>query len=340
MKVIGAGRAADVGRRVMATRRRRRGTWIAVLPLLVSAACSGAGSTPDDGTVRVGYLPIIAELPLFVAVENGHFAAQDLDVELVRFESSPAASVALLAGEVDAVASIATATALSIEARDPGSIQFFALDAEDTEDCLSAIVANPDAGVSDIADLRGQTVGIFPGPTAATFYDLVFEQHGLDPDLDLTTIELEPSLQLPALRDGQFDVLATYEPIATTAALQDGAVRVADCPIERTVGAPWQAGSWILSDEFARAHPGDAEGLVDGVYSAIDDLRAEPDAARPFLAEYTSIPADVASSVPVLPITKAGEMDVAALDEHMRTLHDAGVLGAEVDVSALVVVGD
>lgn len=311
----------------------------ALVLLLVGTACSGSPSS-GSSTIRVGYLPIIAELPLFVAVEHGHFADAGLDVELVRFESSPAASTALLNGDVDAVASIATATALSMEVRDPGSVQFFALDAEDTEDCLSGIVAHPDSGIGEVADLRGRDVGIFPGPTAGTFYDLVFEHHGLDPDRDLSIVELESSLQLAALRDGQVDALATYEPMATTAALHDDAVRVADCPIERTVGAPWQAGAWVLNEEFATADGDDAERFVEAIYAAIDDLRSQPDDARRLLVEYTAIPEDVAARVPILPITTADEMDYGGLAEHIRTLHDAGVLGEEVDVSSLVVVGE
>jgi ABC-type nitrate/sulfonate/bicarbonate transport system substrate-binding protein len=79
----------------------------------------GLGKT-EPPKVRIGYLPIIADLPLFVALEKGYFQKRQLDVEAVRFESSPTMSTAFVNNEIAAVASIASTVALSIESRDPG----------------------------------------------------------------------------------------------------------------------------------------------------------------------------------------------------------------------------
>ena len=38
--------------------------------------------------IRIGYLPITASLPLFIAQEKGYFTEQGLNVELVKFETS------------------------------------------------------------------------------------------------------------------------------------------------------------------------------------------------------------------------------------------------------------
>jgi ABC-type nitrate/sulfonate/bicarbonate transport system substrate-binding protein len=311
--------------------------------VLLGSGTSSAAFAKDTKSaltkVKVGYLPIVAELPLFAAAKHGRFRAAGLDVELVRFESSPAAQAALIAGDIDAVASIATASALAIEVRDPGSVAFFAVDAEDTSNCLSAIVTSRDSKIHKIADLRGHTVGVFPGPTAATYFSLVLKKNGLDPTTDVTIVQLETPLQLPALRSHQVDALATYEPTATQAVVQDHATRVARCPIERTVGAPWQAGSWVLSTSFIDDHPQAAKQFVNALYAGIDEVRAHPAAARRLLPTYTAIPEDVASAVPVLPITKAGEIDMRALRKQVRTLLKAGILTKELDVSKLVISG-
>jgi ABC-type nitrate/sulfonate/bicarbonate transport system substrate-binding protein len=132
------------------------------------------------GKVKVGYLPIAADLPLFVAAEQGYFSKRGIEVEMVRFESSPLMGTAFVNRDVDAVASIATTVALSTESRDPGRYRIFLVDANTPESPLSGILTMPATGVTAIEELKGKNVGIFPGSNAALVFGLVFEKHGLN----------------------------------------------------------------------------------------------------------------------------------------------------------------
>src|SRR5207248_2015918 len=46
-------------------------------------------------TVKIGYLPIYVDLPLFVAKEQGFFQKHGVDVQTVRFAASPEIGTAL-----------------------------------------------------------------------------------------------------------------------------------------------------------------------------------------------------------------------------------------------------
>src|SRR2546421_12994324 len=58
--------------------------------------------------LRIGYLPVAAELPLFVAVEQGYFKKAGIDIDLVRFASSNELGNAATADQIDILAGCAS----------------------------------------------------------------------------------------------------------------------------------------------------------------------------------------------------------------------------------------
>jgi NitT/TauT family transport system substrate-binding protein len=287
-------------------------------------------------SIRVGYMPIYPDLPLFVGVEKGFFRKRKMEIELIRFESSPLMGTALVNGDVDAVASIASSTAFTIESRDPSRFKVFIVDAENPTGYLSALVAMPNSEITEVTDLKGKRVGIFPGPTAGTFYRILFRKHGLDPDNDLTILELAPGTHVETLVSGQVDALATYEPLATQAVVQHGAVKVLPGAIERGVINPWQAGSWLISTRLLEEDPRAARAFIEACYEAVDYMREHPEESKTHLRGYTGIDQEVASQTPTIPFTKIGEVDLQAYQEHADMLQQAGVLSKSIPTAELL----
>jgi NitT/TauT family transport system substrate-binding protein len=79
---------------------------VIVLALIVAACVSPAppaSSTPplpEMTTVRVAYLPVVSNGPLFLAKEEGYFEKQGINVEFEKFQSSAAALPALINGDI------------------------------------------------------------------------------------------------------------------------------------------------------------------------------------------------------------------------------------------------
>lgn len=289
-----------------------------------------------ESTVRIAYLPIYVDLPLFVALDHELFEQRSLGVEVSRFKSSPDMGAALLAGKVDAVASIAFSVALGTESRDPSKFWIFIVDAENEDHYLSAMVAAPGSNIESVEDLRGRKVGIFPGPTAGTFYRLILRKHGLDPEEDLTISELSPDLHVKALASGKIDALMTYEPMATDAVVNHGAVKFMPGAIEREILNPWQAGVWIVSRDYATEHPDPTCKMITGLYEALDLLAANPQQSKSALNEYTGIQSEVALATPDIPFTKMGEVDLATLQKQADIFHDEGVIDKRIDVTTMM----
>jgi NitT/TauT family transport system substrate-binding protein len=70
------------------------------LAVLISACVSQAPQTTEMTTVKVAYIPLISNGPLFIAKEEGYFAKQGIDVEFEKFQSSAMALPSLANGDI------------------------------------------------------------------------------------------------------------------------------------------------------------------------------------------------------------------------------------------------
>jgi len=135
--------------------------WLAVVVIIVAGLYfyKGHQTFSDTAIIKVGYLPIYVDLPLFVAKDHGFFAKYGVEVELKRFESSPNIGTSIINGDIDAGASIATTVVLSTESRDPGKMKIFLVDAENKTNYLSSFVVLNSSGIKTMADLKGKRIG-------------------------------------------------------------------------------------------------------------------------------------------------------------------------------------
>ena len=292
---------------------------------------------PTIKPVRIGYLPIYVDLPLFVAKEKGFFQQRGVRVELVRFASSPDIGTALTTGDIQFGASIAYSVALSNESRDPGKLRIFIVDSETPENYLSSIVVPRHSPIRSIEDLKGKKIGSFPGPTAMTFCKLVLEKHGLTAGTNVDVVELEVASHLSALEAGTVDALFTYEPTATQAVIEKGATKLLAGAVEKEVINPWQAGVWVVSTQFRTASPTQARSVMLALYDAIDYIRNDPADAKICLTSYTSIKPNVAAATPNIPFAKLAEVDRTAFQKHADILLSRKIISKPIDTGSLLI---
>lgn len=285
--------------------------------------------------VRVAYLPIYADLPLFVAAKRGFFEKRGLDVRLERFEASPDMSAAMLSDRVDAIASIATSSALAIESRDPGRFKIFMVDAENPQEYLSSLLVSSTSPIQNITELKGKRIGSFPGPTAKIFAPIALSALGLEKD-SYTIEELQIDSHLSALESGRIDAVITYEPTATQGVMKYKSRKLVAALIESNVINPWQAGVWIMNTEFLTKNKFVATQFVLAVYEALEYLRGSPQDAKKMLVEYTRLDSELVLQTPNIPFTKISEVDLVALQKHADLLYEHKNLSKRIDIPQLM----
>jgi len=67
---------------------------------VISACLSQAPQVPEMTTVKVAYMPLISNAPLFIAKEEGYFARQGINVEFEKVQSGAAALPILINGNI------------------------------------------------------------------------------------------------------------------------------------------------------------------------------------------------------------------------------------------------
>ena len=65
------------------------------------AAAASPGLTQTRVRTRIGVLPTVGAGPMFIALAKGYFAAEGLDVEILKFDNAQTLAVSLAAGDIE-----------------------------------------------------------------------------------------------------------------------------------------------------------------------------------------------------------------------------------------------
>jgi len=195
---------------------------LALVPLFL-ASVTACRAPRDDNRfkwapkVRVGYLPYLANAPVFIATAEGYFREQGLDVELVNIPISEGVAP-LVRGDIDATTHYIHAGFFNAIAR--GSRIRIVADKghEEPGACASdALVAR--RGLESTQDanwLRGRVVALRPSSIEEFWIERYLASAGLT-WRDVVAKEIPASVKLDALANGTIDAAAWSEPNVTQA---------------------------------------------------------------------------------------------------------------------------
>ena len=281
--------------------------------------------------IRVGYIGITCEAPIFCAVENGFFKEEGLDPELVKCEWSKYKDVLALGG-FDITHHLIMYLLKPIEQ---------GLDVKFTAGihtgCLRVQTAT-DSKIKTVQDLRGKRIGV-PGMGTPPFIfaNRVLSANGIDGSRDVTW-SVYPAGELGlALEKGQVDAIADSEPIGTLL-MADGKVRnVAD----QAADAPYKdeyCCAVVVSGKFLANNPKATAAATRALLRGAKWVEANPAAAarlsveKKYLASNPELNALALSHLRYIPSVSGAE---AAVNSAAAQMKAAGMLDSTTDVAAL-----
>ena len=193
--------------------------------LLASLGCSKGATEPGaEGLtkVKVCYIGLTCEPPIYVAYEKGFFKDEGLDVELIKSDWDSMRD-GLGLGRFDATH---TLIMYLLKPIDEG------LDVKLTggihSGCLR-VQAAAKSGISRVQDLKGKRIGIsHMGAPPFLFASRVLAANGLDPKKDVEWITFPSDAMELALDRGQVDAVADAEPIGTLLMAREKVQKVVD----------------------------------------------------------------------------------------------------------------
>lgn len=308
----------------------------AVVAALILTSCqkkSRVAAVTAEGLtkVRVGYIGITCEAPIFCAVENGFFKEEGLDVELVKCEWSKYKDVLALGG-FDITHHLVMYFLKPIEQ---------GLDVKFTAGihtgCLR-VQAGVRGNIHSVQDLRGKRIGV-PGMGTPPFIfaNRVLGANGIDASKDVEW-RVFPAGELGlALDKGEIDAVADSEPIGSLL-LAEGKVRtVAD----QAKDAPYKdeyCCAVIVNGKFLANNPKASAAATRALLKGAKWVETNPAAAarlsveKKYLASNPELNTVAISNLRYIPSVSGAERAVMSAATEMKL---AGMLNPTTDVEAL-----
>lgn len=266
------------------TSRRRpviAGTALLASSALLLAACSGGSAAGGQGG---GEKLVIAEpahnlgyLPLYVAIEEGFFEEEGVDVETVTLQGGGAHTNAVLTGEAWAFIGGPEHNAFAA-ARD-NSVVVKAI-ANVVNRGNAYLVAPPDVEYDgDLASfLDGKTIATgAAGGTPNSITLFLLQQAGLVNGEDVTLVEsADANAAVAIMKKGQADVAVVAEPVLG-AGIAEGVWGEPFLSIPQELG-PY-AYSTINVREDSLSDADTVEGFIRGLTRGLDLIESDPEAA-------------------------------------------------------------
>lgn len=301
-----------------------------VLLGLLLTGCKKAGES-DTNKIRVGYIGITCEAPIFTAVEKGFFKEEGLDVQMVKCEWANYKDVLALGGfdiTHHLIMYFLKPIEQGLDVRFTGGIH---------RGCLR-VQAGTAGNIRTIQDLRGKRIGV-PGMGTPPFIfaNRVLGANGIDPKKEITWLVFPAGELGLALDKGEIDAVADSEPIGSML-LAAGKVRnIAD----QAKDAPYKdeyCCAVIVNGKFLAKNPKAGAAATRALLKAARWVETNPAAAAKlsvegkYIASTTEHNAVAISHLRYVPSVSGAQTAVRLASEEMKR---AGMLTPSTDVEEL-----
>jgi NitT/TauT family transport system substrate-binding protein len=308
--------------------------WAVVFLILTSVlltSCHKDTQVGETNKVRVGYIGITCEAPIFAAVEKGFFKEEGLDISLVKCEWANYKDVLALGGfdiTHHLIMYFLKPVEQGLDVKFTGGIH---------KGCLRVQTAT-NGKIHRVEDLRGKRIGV-PGMGTPPFIfaNRVLGSHGIDPGKEITWLVF-PAAQLGlALDKGEVDAVADSEPIGSLLSA-DGKVRnIADQATDQGYKDEYCC-AVIVNGKFLAKNPKTTAAATRALLKGAKWVNTNPRAAaelsvqKKYIASNAELNSIALSHLRYMPSVSGAEIAVKSAAFEMKR---AGMLRSSTDLDAL-----
>lgn len=281
-------------------------------------------------TVRVTSLGLCNEISVFWARDKGIFAANGIEVELVRTQGGAGSLAAIIGGSADAAFTNAFSTIIAYNQGFP--ISWIATAYNTTEEPLpvaSAVIAGAPTGIQGPQDLVRKRIGVNElGGVNQIVTSVWLRKNGVDPT-DVNFVALPFAELVPAVVSGRLD--AAQVPLSMAARAGDDVVILED-PYREGTGKVVFAG-YVVTNDWLEANPDTARAFLASLEQANAELLATDERFEVMAAN---------CPVPAVALANQAEQEFKApvdfelMNKIAGILVDEGILGEAPDLNDLI----
>jgi len=305
---------------------------------LVLTGCNQSSDRHGEGEqteLKVAYLGLTCEGPIFAAYESGFFKEEGLDVELVKTDWDGLRE-GLGLGRFDANHTLIMYLLKPIEqgmdVKITGGIH---------TGCLR-LQAGIKTDIKTVKDLRGKKIGVptHIGSPPYIFASRVLAAHGINPRPEaeeVSWLPFPPDVLGKAVDDGRVDAVATSDPIGTILVGKKLVRTIADQAVDPPYADEYCCAA-VVSGKLARESPAAAAKVTRALLRGAKWVGENPTAAarmaveKNYIAASVDINAQAISKLRYLPGVAKCRQD---LDRAAKEMKEAGLLKPSTDPAEL-----
>lgn len=283
----------------------------------------------DDVKIRFGILPVLDTLPLQVAVKDGLFKEQGLDVELVRFSSALERDTAMQAGQLDGYFGDIIATCMLINKNVP---MYIALTSWRTTPGfpMFGIAQSPANKGKSLADMKGSKLGLSKSTIMEYLADMIEDDLKVGRSY-FTQVEIKKMpIRLQMLMTDQIDAALLPEPLLSLAKLKGGGVLATAEKLDMPLTV------LSLHRKYFKDGAEPYVQFITAYKEAVSRLRRQPEAYRQLMAETCRIPGPLVSEFPIYPYPMPSLPTDGELDSIQHWMLDKGLLKEQLPIELIL----
>lgn len=248
-----------------------------LLSLLLAIVVSVTGlvgcSNKEEGKKELTKITIsefrnLSWVAAYIAKENGYFEEEGLDAEFALYDDGPIAFQGMHGG--DSQFCLLSSEPV-LKAQEEGLKSKFIYSVLDTR--LYGFVTSPE--IKDIKELKGKAIFAgMPGSAPYSFVSAILKEGGLDPEKDVTFVNMDYTASMPALEKGQ--IAASYIHVDNRVELQSMDVNYLvdtirkDDAIKYLKSEVFPAEIVCTTEKFAEENPETVQAFVNAISKATE----------------------------------------------------------------------
>ncbi|MGN1140693.1 MAG: ABC transporter substrate-binding protein [Oliverpabstia sp.] len=251
---------------------KKKLTAIGLAAVLACTGFAGCGNETEKGneTLEKVILNEVAHsifyAPQYVAIENGYFEKEGIDLELVTGYGADKTMAAVISGDaqIGFMGAEASVYAYLEGANDP-VVNF----AQGTQRAGNFLVAREEMPDFQWSDLKGKNIlGGRKGGMPEMVFEYILKQNGLDPSVDMNINQsIDFGSTAAAFSGGQGDFTIEFEPSATALEQEGVGYVVASCGVDSGY-VPYT--SYSAKTSYIEKHPDIIQKFTNALQKGLD----------------------------------------------------------------------
>lgn len=261
------------------------------------------GVTLAQVKARLGYMKIVDAASLFMAMDQGFFKKEGLELEIVPMVGGAAIAPAVASGDLHiGWSNVISLYQAHLEGFDFKLVTGGATNVKGTHD-THALQVLKDSPIGKARDLEGKTVAVNTLNNIVHLMAMAWiDKNGGRPE-KVKFVEIPFPQMEAALVSKRVDVISTHEPFVV-ASIEKGLTRIL-AHNWGEVAPRFLTASWFGSEKWLQNHKDVVRAFIRAVHRSVDAINADVNGTRKLVSQWTGLSPELAQKV-AMPVFDKG----------------------------------